>query len=36
MSAGPAPKTYILHTTVIAIVIAVAIVLFLKSQWFGH
>jgi len=33
---GPAPKTYILHTTGIAIAIIIAMVLFLKWQWFSH
>ena len=33
---GPAPKTYVLHTIGIAIVIVIAMILFLKSQWFGH
>jgi hypothetical protein len=31
-----APQTYILHTVAIAIVIVVAMVLFLRSQWGGH
>jgi hypothetical protein len=29
------PQTYILHTTAIAIVLIVLMVMFLKSQW-GH
>ncbi len=33
---GPAPKTYILHTVGIAIVLVVLMVLFLKWQWFSH
>jgi hypothetical protein len=33
---GKAPQTYILHTFAIAIVIIVAMVLFLRSQWGGH
>jgi hypothetical protein len=32
---GKPPQTYILHTFVIAIVLIVAMVLFLRSQW-GH
>lgn len=30
------PQTYILHTFAIAIVIIVAMVLFLRAQWGGH
>lgn len=30
------PQTYILHTFVIAVVIVVAMVLFLRHQWGGH
>ena len=30
------PQTYILHTVGIAIVIVVAMVLFLMKQWGGH
>lgn len=30
------PQTYIWHTVGIAIVIIVAMVLFLRSQWGGH
>jgi len=33
---GPAPKTYILHSFVIALAIIVCLVLFLRSQWAGH
>jgi hypothetical protein len=33
---GKPPQTYILHTVGIAIVIIVAMVLFLRSQWGGH
>jgi hypothetical protein len=33
---GKMPQTYIIHTFVIAIVLIVALVLFLKSQWGGH
>lgn len=31
-----APQTYILHTVGIAIVLVVALVLFLKKMWGGH
>jgi hypothetical protein len=31
-----APQTYILHTVGIAIVIVIALVLFLKKMWGGH
>jgi hypothetical protein len=30
------PQTYILHATAIAVVIAIALVLFLRHQWGGH
>jgi hypothetical protein len=30
------PQTYILHTFAIAVVIIVALVLFLMKQWGGH
>lgn len=30
------PQNYVLHSFAIAIVIIVAMVLFLKSQWGGH
>lgn len=30
---GPMPKTYVFETMLIAIVIVVVMVLFLKSQW---
>jgi len=30
---GKQPSTYILHTVVIALVLAAAMVLFLKHQW---
>jgi hypothetical protein len=30
------PQTYILHTFAIAVVVIVAMVLFLRSQWGGH
>lgn len=30
---GPQPPTYILHTFVIAVVIIIAMVLFLRSAW---
>jgi hypothetical protein len=30
------PQTYILHTVAIAVVIIVAMVLFLRHQWGGH
>jgi hypothetical protein len=30
------PQTYILHTLAIAIVIIVALVMFLHHQWGGH
>lgn len=32
---GPTPKTYVFEMFLIAIVLTVALVLFLKSQW-GH
>ena len=32
---GDLPKTYVKHTIVIAIVMIVAMVLFLKKQWFS-
>lgn len=30
------PQTYILHSVAIAIVLVVALVLFLRHQWGGH
>jgi len=33
---GKMPQTYILHTFAIAVVIIVAMVLFLRAQWGGH
>lgn len=30
------PQTYILHSFAIAIVLIVALVLFLRAQWGGH
>jgi hypothetical protein len=30
------PQTYIIHTFAIAIVLIVALVLFLRAQWGGH
>lgn len=30
------PKTYVFETFLISIVLAVALVLFLRSQWGGH
>jgi hypothetical protein len=33
---GKMPQTYVLHSFAIAIVIIVAMVLFLRSQWGGH
>jgi hypothetical protein len=32
---GPAPKNYVIHAVGIAIVIIIAMIFFLKSQW-GH
>jgi hypothetical protein len=36
VSDQPVPSTYIKTTMVIALVLIVAMVLFLKKQWFGH
>lgn len=33
---GKAPQTYIIHSFLIAVVIIVALVLFLRHQWGGH
>jgi hypothetical protein len=33
---GPAPKTYVLESFIIAVAIIIGLVLFLKSQWGGH
>lgn len=33
---GKPPQTYIFHTFVIAIVMIVAMILFLKKMWGGH
>jgi hypothetical protein len=35
VSAKP-PQTYILHTVAIALVLIVALVVFLRHQWGGH
>ena len=35
MSEGKPPQTYVKHTIVIALVMIVAMVLFLKTQWFS-
>jgi hypothetical protein len=30
------PQTYILHTFVIAVVIVIAMIVFLRAKWGGH
>jgi hypothetical protein len=30
------PQTYILHTVAIAVVIVIAMILFLRAKWSGH
>jgi hypothetical protein len=30
------PQTYVLHTFVIAIILTIALVMFLRHQWGGH
>ena len=35
MSDAKPPQTYVLHTMAIAIVLVVAMLLFLKKQWFS-